>query len=96
MKKLRDVADTDVVKNTKFNITKENSWCNYIIHIIQYNINKQNLEKKIGNVDKKILDTSSLVTTNDLNKKICEIENKIPNTSNFVTTNVLKAKINEV
>ena len=43
-----------------------------------------------------MLDTSSLVTTNDLNKKICEIENKIPNTSNFVTTNVLKAKINEV
>ena len=52
----------------------------------QYNSGKQNLEKKIGCVDKKILDTSSLVTTTVLSTKIIEVENKIPNNSTYITT----------
>ena len=47
-------------------------------------MDKQNLEKKIGDVDKEIPDTSGLVTTTVLNIKISEIENKIPDTSNLV------------
>ena len=67
-----------------------------LLYINKYNTDKQNLEKKIGDVDKKIPDTSSLVTATLLNTKIREVENKIPNTSNLVTTTVLNTKINEV
>ena len=44
--------------------------------INQYNTEKQNLKKKIGDTDKKIPDLSGLVTTTVLNTKISEIENK--------------------
>ena len=61
MKKLSDIIDTEVVKNTKCNTlkTKANSLEKKIpdaatlIHINQYITDKQNLEKKIGGVDKK-------------------------------------------
>ena len=52
-KKLSDIVDNEVVKNTKFNTpnTKVNNVENTIpdattlIHINQYNIDKQNVEK---------------------------------------------------
>ena len=47
-----------------------------MIHINQYNTDKQNLEKKIGDADQKIPDTSGLVTTTVLNTKVNEVENK--------------------
>ena len=47
-------------------------------YINQYNTDKHNLEKIIGDADKKIPNTSSLVTTTVLNTKIREVENKIP------------------
>ena len=50
----------------------------------------------MGDVDKKMPDTSSLVITTVLNTKISEVENKIPNTSGLVTTTVLNTKISEV
>ena len=61
MKKLSDAVDNEVAKNTKFNTlkTKVNSsekkisYARTLIHINQYNTDKQNLEKKIGDVDKK-------------------------------------------
>ena len=61
MKKLSDYLLSDVVKNTTFNTlkTKSNSLENKIpdattlTHISQHNTDKQNLEKKIGYVDKK-------------------------------------------
>ena len=61
LKKLNDVVDNEVVKNTKFNTlkTKVNNLeknilpATTLIHINQYNIDKQNLEKKVGGVDKK-------------------------------------------
>ena len=65
-----------------------------MIYINQYNKDKQNLEEKTGDVDKKNkktnkqtkkTDTSGLVTTTLLNTKISEIENKIPGISCLVT-----------
>ena len=86
LKKLSDVVDNEVVKNTKFNTL--NTKVNYLekkipdattlIHINQYNTDKQILENKIGDVDKRIPDTSGLVTTNVLNTNVSEVENKIP------------------
>ena len=68
-KKLSDVVANEVVKNTKFNTLKttvkslEKKVPDKItlIHINQYNSDKQNLEKKIGDVDKKIPDTSDRI-----------------------------------
>ena len=88
LKKLSDVVDNEVAKNTKFNTlkTKVNNLenkipdttksINQLIYINQYNKDKQSLEKKIGDVDKKIPDTSGLVTTTVLDTKISEVENK--------------------
>ena len=61
LKKLSDVVDNEVVKNAKFNTleTKVNNLekkipdATTLIHINQYNTDKQNLEKQIGEVDKK-------------------------------------------
>ena len=49
-----------------------------LIRINQYNIDKQNLEKKWEILIKKIPDTSVLMTTNILDTKIGEVENNIP------------------
>ena len=54
LKQLSDAADNEVFKNTKINTikTKVNNWekkipdATTLIHINQYNIDKQNLEKK--------------------------------------------------
>ena len=102
MKKLSDVVNNEVVKNTKFNTlkTKVNNLekkipdATTLIHINQYNTDNQKVEKKIGDVDKKkIPDTSGLVTTAVLNTKISEVEKKIMDNSNLVTTTALNAKI---
>ena len=61
LKKLSDVADNEVVKNKQFNTlqTNVNNLDNKIvdattlIHINQYNTDKQNLEKKIEDVHRK-------------------------------------------
>ena len=65
LKKLNDVVDNEVAKNTKFctlkmkvnNLEKKFPEAATLIHINQYNTDKQNLEKKIGDIDQKILDT---------------------------------------
>ena len=54
LKKLSDVVDNEVVKNTKFNTlkTKANNlekkipYATTLIHINQYNTDKQNLQKQ--------------------------------------------------
>ena len=61
LKKLSDEVDNVVVKNTKFNtlktkvnkLDKKLSDAATLIHINQYNTDKQNFEKKGGDVDKK-------------------------------------------
>ena len=63
LKKLSDVVDNEVVKNTKFNTlkTKVNNVekkipdATKLIHVNQNNTDKQNLQKKPGDVDKKNL-----------------------------------------
>ena len=47
-----------------------------LIHINQYNTGKQILEKKIGEVYKKMPHVSGLVTTTVLIRKIKKVENK--------------------
>ena len=101
MKKISDVADNEVVKNTKFNtlknkannLEKKTPNATALIHINQCNTDKQNIEKKLI---KKIPDTNGLVTTTVLNTKIVKVENKISNTSSLMTATALNAKINEV
>ena len=56
-----------------------------LVHINQYNTDKQRLKKKMD-LNNKIPDVSGLVTTNVLNTKISEVENKIPDTSGAVAT----------
>ena len=102
VKKLSDVVDNEVAKNTKFNTlkTKVNSLekkilgATTLILTNQYNINKQNLARKIGGVNKKIPDASGLVTTTVLNTKISEAEDKMPST--LMTTTILNTEISEV
>ena len=70
MKKVSDVVYNEFVINTKFNTlkTKVNNLdekipdATRLIHINQYNTDKQSLEKKIKDVYKKVPDTSGLVT----------------------------------
>ena len=59
MKELSDVAENEFVKNTEFNTlkTKVNNLkkkipdATTLIHINRQNSNKQNLEKRIGDLD---------------------------------------------
>ena len=67
-----------------------------LIHINQYNTNKTKFREKNRDVDKKIPDTSGLVTTTVLNTKINEVENKILDASSLMTTTVLNTKIVEI
>ena len=61
MKKFSNVVDNEIVENTKFNtpktkvnnLEKKISDATTLIHINQYITNKQKLETKIGDGDKK-------------------------------------------
>ena len=61
LKNLSDVVDNEFVRSTKFNtlVAKVNNLekkipdATTLIHINQYNTDKQNLVKKLGDVDKK-------------------------------------------
>ena len=87
MKKLSDVVDNELVKNIKFNtvnsLEKKIPDATTLIHINGY-------------VNKKLPDTSGLVTTTVLNTEISEVKNKIPDTRGLVTATVLNKKISEV
>ena len=84
LKKVSDVVDNEAVKNTKFNTLKTNvnnlenktPDATTLIHINQYNTDKQNLEEKPEMLIKKIPDTIRLVTTTVLNKKLVKLRRK--------------------
>ena len=57
---------------------------------------RKELEKKINDAHKKILDTSNLAKKADLNVKITEIENKIPSITNLATNSALIAVQNKI
>ena len=87
LKKLSDIVSKEVVKKTVYD--KLNTKVNNLE-------NKQNLKKKIGDVENKITDVSGLVTTAVLNIKIAAAEYKMPDTSGLVTTAFLTTKIGEI
>ena len=97
LKKISDVVNKEVVKNSKFNTLKTNvdniekkiPYGTTLIHINQYNPDKQDLKKKVRDFDKKNARYNTKIT------KISEVENKIPDTSSLVTTTVLNIKISE-
>ena len=63
MKKLIDALDNEVFNNTKLIslntsvkiLQKKISDATTLTHINEYNTEKQNLEKKIGDIDKKVI-----------------------------------------
>ena len=101
--KILKLVDSEVIKNTKFNTlqTKVNSLektipdATTLIHIDQYNADKQNLEQKLEMLNKKT-DTRCVVIATILNTKISKVENKIPDTSSLVTTTILNTKISDI
>ena len=65
-------------------------------YINEYNTDKQGLEKKIEDFNRKILDVSNLISNTTLNTNIDEVNKKIPDVSGLVTNTALNAKIDEV
>ena len=79
--------------NTKLNNLEQRiPAASALIQKNQYNTDKQNVEKKTGDVENKILDIRYLASTAALN----EVENKIPDVSGFASTTLLNTKIDEV
>ena len=95
MKKLSDVVAKENVKNTKFNTLKTNQFTT-LIHINQYNIDKQSLQKTFEDVDKKVPEISGFVTSTVLNTKISYVKNKIPAVSDLVKKIDCHVKIVEI
>ena len=88
MAKLSNVVKDDVVKKTEYNklVTKvDNISTTGFVLKTKYDTDKSDLEKKISDVDKKILYTSGLVKKTDYNSKITETEGKIPSISGSAT-----------
>ena len=77
---------------TKVNAIKVLS-TNGLVSKTQYSPDKQNLEKIVRGVNKKMVYTSGLVKKTDLNNKITEIENRITSITCLVTIATLNPKI---
>ena len=77
---------------TKVNAIKVLS-TNGLVSKTQYSSDKQNLEKIVKGVNKKMVYTSGLVKKTDLNNKITEIENQITSITCLVTIATLNPKI---
>ena len=90
-------TQNSTLKTNVNNLEKKIPDATTLIHINQYNADKQNFrDKKLEMLRKQILNTSALVTTTVLNTKISEVDNKIPNTYSLVTTTVSNTKNSEV
>ena len=104
LKRLSDVVSEEVIKKKVYeklnlkvnNLEKKIPDASTIIQLHQYTTDKQNMEKKIGEVKNKIPDLSDWVTTAVLNTNICEAETKTPGIIGLTTTSVLNTKIEEV
>ena len=66
-----------------------------MIQTSQYNIDKQNCEKKVDNFERKIHDVSGLVTTAVCNAKMGVVESKIPSVIDLVKKPVYDAKTSD-
>ena len=76
MRLFKNLTQSNTLKTKVNNLEKQTPDPTTLIEINQYNIRKQNLEKKIGDVDKKILDASSLMTTTFLIGKLGKLRTK--------------------
>ena len=84
MKLLKAQKSTYQGPKKKKKIDKQTSDMTTLIYINQYNTDKQNLEHKIGDVNKKIPDIRRLLTATALNTKIIKVKNNIPAVSDLV------------
>ena len=104
LEKVSYILSKELAKNTLYNTLniKVNNLESKIpdpttlIHINEYNTDKQKLEKKMVLFIKKIPEVSGLVTSAILNTKIAKVDNKMSDTSGSATTTVLDIKIEEV
>ena len=74
------------------NLEKETPDATTLIHMNQYNTDKQIYRRKLEMLIKKVSDTIGLVTTTVLNIKISEVESKGPDTSGLMTNTALNTK----
>ena len=103
LKKLIDVVNKEVVQNKKLNTlkTKVNKLYRKILdvtilmHINQYNTDKQSLKIKIGAIDKKLVYLIDLMTTTVLDVKIKAVDNKVADLSGLVKKTDYDTKILE-
>ena len=98
------IVNKEVVKNAKLNTLKANvnKLCKKIldvttlIHINQHNSDKQILNKKVGAVQKKLLDLIGLMTTTVLDAKLKAVDCKIPELGGLAKKTDYDAKILEI
>ena len=96
---LSNVVTKDVVKKTEYNKlvkNEDNIDTTGFVLKTEYDTNKSDLEKKISDAGKQILNTSGLVKKTDYGSKITEIENKIPSVNGLVTNSALTAVENKI
>ena len=97
--KLSNVVKNDVVKKSEYNKldTKvDNIDTSGFVLKNKCDTDKSGLEKKISDVDKRILDTSAFGKKIDYSSTITELENKIPSISGLATNSALTAVQNEI
>ena len=97
--KLSNVVKNDAVKKTEYNkLVKKVDKLDTTEFALKTtdDTDKLDLEKKIGDVDKKIPDTSGLVKKSDFSSKITQIEGKIPSISGLATNSALTAVENKI
>ena len=97
--KLSNVVKNDVVKKTEYNkLVSQVNKTDTAGSVLKatYDTDQLDLEKKISDADKKVLDTSDLAKKADLNAKITDIENKIPGITSLATNSALTAVENKI
>ena len=96
---LRNIVKNDVVKKTEYDKLVEkvdNIDTTRFVLKTTYDTNKQDLEKKISDAEKKIPNRNDLAKKTDLNAKITEIESKIPSITCLATISALTAVENKI
>ena len=98
--KLSNAVKNDFFKKTEYNklVAKvDNIDTTGLVLTLKYDTDKSDLEKRISDVDKKILNTSGLVKKKtDFGSKITEMEGKIPSITGLATNSALTAVENKI
>ena len=99
LSKLRNVVNNEAVRKTVYDklVTEVNKIdTRGLVLKNKYASDKSNLEKKISDADKKLLDISGLVKTKNIWYKIAKIDSKIPSFSGLATNYTLTAVENRI